>query len=329
MTGVLSWVSVGQLLAEQPSRQLPLKWESLPPIPDPNGFASPFAGTSYGALIVAGGSNFPGKKPWEGGTKVWYDSVLALDKPIGKWERIGKLPRPLAGGVSVTTSSGIACIGGGDADQCYADCFLLEFKKGRLAITRLPSLPKPCANAAGVLLGNNIYVAGGIERPDATSTLSTLWALDLAKTSAGWQELPSWPGPGRMLPTIGAVRGSIYLFSGADLKRDENGKPVRIWLKDAYRYVPKQRWQRIADLPRVAVAAPGPTPEFVASQLLILGGDDGAQAKLPQQSHSGFRRDILAYDTAGDNWTTFGELPFSLVATPSVRRAQPHHHPRR
>ena len=62
-----------------------------------------------------------------------------------------------------------------------------------------------------------------------------------------------------------------------------------------------------------------PTPEFVASQLLILGGDDGAQAKLPQQSHSGFRRDILAYDTAGDNWTTFGELPFSLVATPSVR----------
>jgi N-acetylneuraminic acid mutarotase len=56
-----------------------------------------------------------------------------------------------------------------------------------------------------------------------------------------------------------------------------------------------------------------------SSQLLILGGDDGAQAKLLQQSHTGFRRDILAYDTAGDNWTTIGELPFSLVATPSVR----------
>src|SRR5690349_22553800 len=48
-----------------------LSWDVLPPIPDEHGFASPFAGVNYGALIVAGGTNFPEKKIWEGGTKVW------------------------------------------------------------------------------------------------------------------------------------------------------------------------------------------------------------------------------------------------------------------
>ena len=32
-----------------------------------------------GAILVAGGANFPDKKPWEGGKKVWYDTVFVLE----------------------------------------------------------------------------------------------------------------------------------------------------------------------------------------------------------------------------------------------------------
>lgn len=305
--------------AQPPSGTTKLIWESLPSIPDSNGFASPFVGVNYGALIVAGGSNFPDKKLWEGGSKAWYDTVFALAEPNGEWKRVGKLPRPIAGGVSVSTRSGIACIGGGDATKCYADCFLLKVKNGSVITTPLPSLPKPCANAACMLVGDTIYVAGGIERPDATNTLNTFWALDLRNTSAGWQVLPTWPGPNRMLATIGAQGGAIYLFSGTNLKPGGDGKPERVWLQDAFKYLPKQGWTRIADLPRVAVAAPSPAPAVGTSQLLVLGGDDGAQAKLPQQTHTGFRRDVLAYNTASNTWRTVGELPFSLVTTPAVR----------
>jgi solute:Na+ symporter, SSS family len=46
------------------------KWERLPSLPDKEGFAGPFAGTSRGVLLVAGGANFPEKKPREGGKKV-------------------------------------------------------------------------------------------------------------------------------------------------------------------------------------------------------------------------------------------------------------------
>src|SRR5262245_15169524 len=70
-----------------------LTWKSLPPIPDPVGFAAPFAGVSGGALIVAGGANFPDAMPWEGGQKVWYDAVYALPEPDGKWLTGFKLPR--------------------------------------------------------------------------------------------------------------------------------------------------------------------------------------------------------------------------------------------
>ncbi|HEY1049903.1 MAG TPA: hypothetical protein VGE39_09120, partial [Prosthecobacter sp.] len=58
-------------------------WKRLPDVPDERGFAGSFAGVSGGSLIVAGGTHFIDKMPWEGGTKLWYDTVFALDKPDG------------------------------------------------------------------------------------------------------------------------------------------------------------------------------------------------------------------------------------------------------
>ena len=46
-----------------------LTWTSLPPLPDPIGFAGAFAGVADGALLVAGGANFPDLPPWDKGKK--------------------------------------------------------------------------------------------------------------------------------------------------------------------------------------------------------------------------------------------------------------------
>ena len=40
-----------------------LNWETLPALPDAHGVAGAFAGAHNGALIVAGGANFPGEPP--------------------------------------------------------------------------------------------------------------------------------------------------------------------------------------------------------------------------------------------------------------------------
>jgi hypothetical protein len=75
----------------------PVRWERLAPLPDSEGFAYPFAGVHRGALLVAGGANFPGKRPWDGGEKVWYDTVFVLERPEGAW-KIGRPPPRLRRG---------------------------------------------------------------------------------------------------------------------------------------------------------------------------------------------------------------------------------------
>ena len=52
-----------------------LRWSDLPALPpgagqtEQIGVAGPFAGVHGGALIVAGGANFPQAAPWKGGAK--------------------------------------------------------------------------------------------------------------------------------------------------------------------------------------------------------------------------------------------------------------------
>jgi N-acetylneuraminic acid mutarotase len=119
---------------------------------------------------------------------------------------------------------------------------------------------------------------------------------------------------------MGALDGAVYVFGGADLKSGSggDGKPERVWLRDAYQYKPTSGWRKLADLPRVAVAPPAPAPA-VGGLLLILGGDDGSQVATPPLKHNGFRRDVLAYDPKQNSWTNAGELPFAIVTASAVR----------
>jgi hypothetical protein len=113
---------------------------------------------------------------------------------------------------------------------------------------------------------------------------------------------------------------SHFLFRPAASKPGPDGNPVREWLRDAFRYTPGERrgrWERLADLPRPAVAAPSPVPA-IGGRLLVLGGDDGSQAGSPPDTHRGFPRDLLAYDPRMDRWEQAGALPFSLVTTATV-----------
>jgi len=278
-----------------------------------------FAGVSNGALLAAGGANFPDKKPWEGGKKVWYDKVFVLEKPDGVWKVAGKLPRPLGYGVSVTHGGGVVCVGGSDAERHYEDCFRLEWRSDKLATKPLPPLPRAIANMSGALLGNTLFVAGGIQKPDSTSTLKTFYALDLVAKQPAWRELEPWPGPARMLAVAAVQDGSFFLVSGTDLSAGSDGKPVRTYLKDAYRYTPGKGWKRIADLPRAAVAAPSPAPTSGPTQFLVVSGDDGAQLTVAPTEHKGFPKSVLIYDTRADRWTETAPTPAPRVTVPTVQ----------
>jgi N-acetylneuraminic acid mutarotase len=295
-----------------------LTWKQLPASPDAVGLAAPFAGVSGGALIVAGGANFPGKMPWEGGQKVWHDSVYVLPEPGAKWLSGFKLPRAVAYGVSITTSNGLICLGGADAHDHLRDVFLLRWRGKRIETWPLVPLPRPMAYGCGALVGNTIYLAGGTEHPDATNALKTFWSLDLRATDPQWHELDSWPGPARMLAVAGTCDSDFLLFSGVSLDSGQGGKLVRNYLQDAYRFTPGMGWRRIADLPRAAAAAPSPAI-LNEGELLIVSGDDGKLVNFePKSAHPGFPRDVLAYDPRADKWTRLNNSPLSRATVPVV-----------
>jgi N-acetylneuraminic acid mutarotase len=295
------------------------QFEKLPRLPDPEGFAAMYAGVSGDTLVVAGGANFPTERPWEGGTKAWYDEIWTLASPAGSWKKAGHLPGPLAYGVSVSWRDEIICAGGSHAHGHTDAVFALKLNAdGTLSRRTLPSLPGPCANLSGALLGDILYVAGGLTRPDATATLASFWSLDLSDTGDGWKVLPPCPGGPRMLATAGVWEDSFYLFSGTDLRAGPDGKPVRIWLKDAWRYTPSQGWTALPDLPRVAVAAPSPAPAS-PDGLLVLTGDDGSKAGFkPETDHPGFPRDILLFSPDQNRWSIVGHTPFSRATVPTA-----------
>ena len=215
-----------------------LSWRKASPIPNPTGVAGAFSGTSGGALLVAGGANFPDRMPWNGGKKVWHDAVYKLTETNSHWTHAGTLPRPLAYGVSISHDQSLICIGGSDADRHYPDAFQIQLKGEQLHFDPLPPLPVPLANMSGTLVSDVIYIAGGTEQPGEQKAGNRLFSLPLKVSPLRWRELDSLPGRPRFLSTAAAHDGSFYLFGGVALEESPDGKPSRVYLRETWAYSP-------------------------------------------------------------------------------------------
>jgi N-acetylneuraminic acid mutarotase len=289
----------------------------LADLPERLGVAGAFAGVVSDSLLVAGGANFPDAPPWKGGKKTWYDTVYLLPETNRDWQVVGKLPRPLGYGVSITTREGVVCIGGSEAQRHYADCFLLNVKAGKLEVRPLPSLPVPLANAAGALVGETIFLAGGTEQPGEQSASAALYALNLSASAKGWTNLAPCPGKARILPLAASLNGDFYLVGGAALERT-NGAVRRTYLRDAWRFRPIAGWKQLPDLPRACVAAPGPAP-VARGHFYVLSGDDGSARDFqPIEKHPGFTRTILTFDSTKESWSEAGKSRAPRVTAPVV-----------
>lgn len=280
---------------------------ALPPLPDLHGFAGMFAGVSGGSLLCAGGANFPTKPLTEGGQKAWHDRVFALAERDGAWREVGHLPQPNAYGISATWRDSVVVVGGGNEKTNFREAYLIHWDGKLLSFTPLPPLPTAIANSCGALVGDTLYVAGGQETPNATNTLKRCFSIDLSleQASRQWHEIP-WPSdaPGRILAVAGAHDGWFYMFSGANLYSDANGRAARQYLTDAWRYRPKNGWQHLSDLPHAVAAAPTPAMLVGNSSLAIAGGvsPEFLGTITANGPHPGFPRELVVYDIATDKW---------------------------
>ncbi|PHS15803.1 MAG: ABC transporter substrate-binding protein [Blastopirellula sp.] len=240
-----------------------LSWGELPEMPGKLGFGGPIAGTHNGALIVAGGANFPDGYPWAedekpAGPKHWYADIHILTKGTdanpSNWTVAAQLPYPLAYAPAISTDDGIYILGGetfgkppGDenaepanfaTDQVLLLQWSSETKQLTVKENALPNLPKPCRYHNAGLIDNVIYVVASHAISDQSKRLDSksFWSLDLSDKpeKRTWKELEPWPGLEREKMAV-AVQNSgaddqydspkcLYMFSGANWYKDDAGQ---------------------------------------------------------------------------------------------------------
>lgn len=316
-----------------------LEWHELKaPLPGNLGVAGPFAGVHNGALIVAGGANFPNQPLWKS-KKVWHDTVQVLwsnpAQPL-YWTKCDPLPRRLAYGAAVSTKDGVLCIGGcndqvrvgedGTVEEkqpAYADVFLLSWnaKEQRCSTRVYPSLPEPVAFGAAAIVGNTVYLAGGQTGSTLATATNRVWSYDLTQGAAGaWKRVKPIPGPNRALNIVAAQHNgyndSLYVMSG----RRMEGEVVQ-FLKDVWEFTPAtDSWRRRKDMPTSMMAGTG--IDYGQSHIFVLGGADGSmwgKADALKDDHPGFPKKSYAYHTITDSWIEAGETPANHVTTIAVK----------
>lgn len=305
-----------------------LDWSSLPPLPNPDGVAGPFAGYHKGVVIVGGGANFS-KPVWES-PKIFHDDIFVLlEEGEGeyRWIQGGHLPRPIAYGACASTEHGVVCLGGNDEDQCFADSFLLKWQEESKSVVleTLPPLPTPCTTSTAAVIKDCVYVAGGSTGLELETAQDNFWMLDLSqlgKENLQWQALPPWPGPSRALAVSAAQHNGVadcfYLMSG----RRVNDAGTTEFLRDVYEYMPgrAEAWRRRSDVPRCVMA--GTAIDFGQSHIFVLSGADEEffyEVEALKDAHPGFPKDSYAYHTMTDTWVPAGDTPGNQVTTPALR----------
>ncbi|MCX6326948.1 MAG: sodium/solute symporter [Bacteroidia bacterium] len=338
------------------------EFSTLPVSPgesDQRGLAGVFSGIIGKNLVVAGGANFPGELPWNGGAKKWWSDiyVYSLDNAKKEWQVFPNMfPRPLAYGVSVSLSEGILCIGGCDAEKTYTEVFLIRYSNSSIEFDLWPSLPVPLSNMCGTLLDGKIYIAGGQDDLNTPAATNNFFVLDIKNKENGWQKLESWPGPDRAFAVAAGQSDGFdncfYLFSGRNYGP---GKSLEI-LNDGYEYNPRlKKWKKL-DTPegsKFPVMA-GTAVSSGANHIIFFGGVDGKLAmeeynlrqKLAKQlekttlqnendsikilndeirnileNHPGFSREVLMYHTITNTVVNHSIAPFLLPVTTNAVKA--------
>ena len=279
-----------------------LEWSEETAIPNEIGLNGSYSGIHNDVLIIAGGANFPNQPVWEGGKKHWHDEIYVLEKKGGnsKWIHNDKmkLPKAMANGISISTPEGLLCIGGDDENTVFNDVFLLKWNKKSktVEIENLPVIPVSLASMGASQVGDIIYLVGGKETKNGTSTsnfISLNLKATLARPAYTWKKLPDFPGKSRLQAvTVGQSNGHqdcLYVFSGVSY--DPNAETTLEMLDDVYEYDPhKVQWTQKGSVPnngtpevKGGYISAAPAIEIGDSHILIFGGAGGENQHLSKR----------------------------------------------
>lgn len=295
-----------------------LKTDALPglAVGCDQGVSGAYAGIINGQLVVAGGCNFPNTPAAEGGAKMFYNHIYALQN--NRWNRVGNLPTQTGYGASISTDDGIVCIGGTDGNKSLTDVIQITLNGTQASTTALPSLPTGIDNFAAAYdkAGGYIYVAGGQSNGQPSQKV---WRLAYP-SGKGWEALPDMPGKGRVQPCVivqnGNVGACLYVFGGFTPAIDkEHPQTADVQNAGLCYNLKTGSWSETSPILAGKAGLVGAVAVASGSQhILFFGGvnkDIFTQAlRAPEEgylTHDAewyqFRKDILVYNTITNAWS--------------------------
>ena len=197
---------------------------SIPNHPIEKGVSAPFAGCIGNWILVGGGCNFPDTPAAEGGKKVFYNDMYAINtaREELQWSLKTDFTLPVAYGASVTTEKGLICIGGVNGTQMVKEVYQvgIDTQQEQITVTELPSLPEGIDNASATYVGRKIYITGGNQENGGNA----LYSLNM-DADTEWTKLTDYPGPQRIQPVLLGSDDELFLFGGftTETKTGEEG----------------------------------------------------------------------------------------------------------
>lgn len=295
---------------------------SVPEYPIQKGVSAPFAGVIDDWMIVAGGCNFPDVPATDGGKKVYYNDIYAvnLKSEDKEWILAGRLPENMAYGASVAVGNAIYMIGGENENGMLDSAYRITFdgRNRKAVIDVLPSVPEGMTNISGTASGNMIYISGGLSE----SNRNSMYRLSV-DSHLKWEKMSPYPGSKRVQSTLLADGdGMLYLVGGFQSPGKKKGAVLS---DDVLGYdIEAGQWKKISDLPeesdggkRCLVGAGGVSYN---GMLVLTGGvnysifADAINGKAPEDylrkpvEWYRFNDDILFYSIRDNSWTMMKDV---------------------
>ena len=263
-------------------------WEPLPNLPVPNGGF--VCGQLGGKIVVLGGTT------WKDNTKHWLDEIWVFDPNTQKWESRGRLPNPLALGVSGEWKGDLIFAGGTDGQQPRHEVWRMTHS---FELKKVGELKKDSALATGGVVENDLIILGGcadVTKLDGLHKGGEKFHLQKASGS----DLLAAGNLAFGMAASATIGNELFIFGG--VVHDPVTQVAN--LSDAWAFdLRKNRWRSLRPFPH---AVRGPTAVRLDSRRILIAGGYGGAADT-------FSAAAFVYDTRKDTYARTMDLPIAAV----------------
>ena len=332
----------------QPKMMYDVNWRVIASLPV--SVSGSFCGVSNGMLIVAGGSNFPDAKPWQGGKKKYWNKIYVIDIK-NNYQLLSvqdTLEKNIAYGACVSTANGMVCMGGENESGVLNDVFLLRWnlKTKIIEKEKLPSLPIALTSSSACTYQSKIFLVGGDNGKESSNSF---FELDVNAVNKCWQQLQALPVS--LSFPISAVSShaentNVVVIGGRYKKQNE----LTQLYNSVYAYNSSlKKWEEKKNICNTdfdsSHLSAGNIVSLNYENIIVIGGDDGKtfskiekfnmlisqatdetkKAELVAQkmelinNHKGFSKKVWLYNIHTQQCLPLSDLPFSPVTTNAVK----------